>query len=170
MRGGGGGLRGDAFWICLTSGEGASGGSRRGGGGGLCCRGDGVAGGGGLRGDAFGGGGGFFLGDAAGALVTSGDAVTTRRMSGDTASGETRFTSGDAAAGGGGGGLVSSGVFCGYSVAPLIVWSRLAFCCRLWPAYRARPPLRPPRISKFQSQSWLSRPPAVGALGTGEPA
>ena len=169
MRGGGGGLRGDAFWICLTSGEGASGGSRRGGGGGLCCR-DGVAGGGGLRGDAFGGGGGFFLGDAAGALVTSGDAVTTRRMSGDTASGETRFTSGDAAAGGGGGGLVSSGVFCGYSVAPLIVWSRLAFCCRLWPAYRARPPLRPPRISKFQSQSWLSRPPAVGALGTGEPA
>ena len=81
MRGGGGGLRGDAFWICLTSGEGASGGSRRGGGGGFCCRGDGVAGGGGLRGDAFGGGGGFFLGDAAGALATSGDAVISKFLS-----------------------------------------------------------------------------------------
>ena len=55
MRGGGGGLRGVAFWICLTSGEGASTDSRRdgGGGGGFCCRGDGVAGGGGLRGDAL---------------------------------------------------------------------------------------------------------------------
>ena len=104
MRGGGGGLRGVAFCICLTSGEDAS----NGGGGGFCCRGDGVAGGGGLRGDAFGGGGGFFLGDAAGALITSGDAVTTRLISGDVTTGgggggfgdsETRLTSGDATGG-----------------------------------------------------------------------
>lgn len=78
-------MRGDAF--CMTSGEDAASGSPLGeSGGGGCLLGVGIS----LV--------GLTSGDAR--TTVSGDAATTRLISGDAASGETRFTSGEVGGGG----------------------------------------------------------------------